>query len=323
MSVPWTPHASTNCARLHDEGIALQEQGSLQAAAEKFRLARELHPQFAFAHCNEGCCLFWMGEHDAAIECLRRGLALYHKDGKACLHLAMALIAKGSVKDAVDTAQRAVDSIHVGDSIQMRQDCEAVLSEAKELAQYTAPDGELPSVGLRFHVGDRVECRVSSGWQHGTVVRLWFAEPGWGYFPPYQVQLDSGKLIFARADKDVQIRASTTLQLLDDRELITQHPLTPSFDSLAPLGNIEAFGAGGGMAAPVLPVIPGLAPAAPAVPENPLSTVLSFNHVVTIDEFPHNINEDYEHIMLDIKLEWFVAPHHNVTTQLFCVNRYI
>ena len=77
------------------------------------------------------------------------------------------------------------------------------------------------------------------------------------------------------------------------------------------------------MAAPVLPVIPGLAPAAPAVPENPLSTVLSFNHVVTIDEFPHNINEDYEHIMLDIKLEWFVAPHHNVTTQLFCVNRYI
>jgi len=74
-----------------------------------------------------------------------------------------------------------------------------------------------------------------------------------------------------------------------------------SSTGLAALGNIGAFGAGGGMAAPVLPVIPGLAPSAPAVPENPPSTVLILNHMVTIDELRNE--EDYEDIMLDTKEE--------------------
>lgn len=75
-----------------------------------------------------------------------------------------------------------------------------------------------------------------------------------------------------------------------------------SSTGLAALGNIMPFGSGPGEM--VLPVIPGLAPAAPvapAVPENPPSTVLILNHMVTVDELRND--DDYEDIMLDTKEE--------------------
>ena len=62
--------------------------------------------------------------------------------------------------------------------------------------------------GLRFSVGQRVECRTSGGWSKGTVVALFYRQPDFppGFVAPYQVQLDKGMLIFAPEDQPALIR---------------------------------------------------------------------------------------------------------------------
>ena len=68
-----------------------------------------------------------------------------------------------------------------------------------------------PELGVA-HVsclGTRVECNVRrGGWRIGRVVKHWYWEPGMppGHFVPYQIELDSGCLIFARHDDDRMIR---------------------------------------------------------------------------------------------------------------------
>ena len=55
----------------------------------------------------------------------------------------------------------------------------------------------------------RVECNVRrGGWRKGRVVKHWYWEPGMppGHFMPYQIELESGCLIFARHDDDRSIR---------------------------------------------------------------------------------------------------------------------
>lgn len=60
---------------------------------------------------------------------------------------------------------------------------------------------------LRFAVGARVECNCGE-WKTGTVVKLWYKEPGWPpeKVVPYQVKIDNGPTIFAPADNDICIR---------------------------------------------------------------------------------------------------------------------
>merc|ERR1712146_680436 len=55
--------------------------------------------------------------------------------------------------------------------------------------------------GLRFKVGDRVECNTRDGWAAGTIVALGYKSPD-GSFNPYQIRLDSDTLIFAPMDDD-------------------------------------------------------------------------------------------------------------------------
>mmetsp|Transcript_30461 Transcript_30461/g.81946 ORF Transcript_30461/g.81946 Transcript_30461/m.81946 type:complete len:212 (+) Transcript_30461:81-716(+) len=73
------------------------------------------------------------------------------------------------------------------------------------------PDpGEPPEVDLRFNIDDRVECRIGpTKWAPGTVIKHWYREAGWatGHFAPYQIQLDTGKRIFAPKDVNEVIRA--------------------------------------------------------------------------------------------------------------------
>lgn len=67
--------------------------------------------------------------------------------------------------------------------------------------------------GLRFGVGDRVECRIGSdpvtGWGAGSVIKTVYREANWPeeVFAPYQVKLDDGRLIFAPHDLEQVIRA--------------------------------------------------------------------------------------------------------------------
>ena len=69
---------------------------------------------------------------------------------------------------------------------------------------------------LRFGVGDRVECNAGS-WMAGSVVALWYSEPGWptSRVAPYQVELDDGRLIYAPADAERLIRAEPGSMLAD------------------------------------------------------------------------------------------------------------
>mmetsp|Transcript_12279 Transcript_12279/g.23417 ORF Transcript_12279/g.23417 Transcript_12279/m.23417 type:complete len:206 (+) Transcript_12279:1243-1860(+) len=63
---------------------------------------------------------------------------------------------------------------------------------------------------LRFKVGDRVECCVAPDtWALGKVIQLKYRSPSWPpskRTAPYQIELDSGSLIFAPFDDDRVIR---------------------------------------------------------------------------------------------------------------------
>ena len=61
---------------------------------------------------------------------------------------------------------------------------------------------------LRFGIGDKVQCKTGAGWSKGTVVQLMWRGPGMppGMVAPYQVELESGDLIYAPHDDDQLIR---------------------------------------------------------------------------------------------------------------------
>jgi hypothetical protein len=67
---------------------------------------------------------------------------------------------------------------------------------------------------LRFQVGSKVSCRIGedpvTGWAPGTIVELWYREPGWparASPAPYKIKLDDGRHIFAPADVGEVIRS--------------------------------------------------------------------------------------------------------------------
>ncbi|KAL9185427.1 hypothetical protein ACHAXT_003204 [Thalassiosira profunda] len=43
-------------------------------------------------------------------------------------------------------------------------------------------------------------------WAHGTVVKLWWAEPGTTTVHPYQIRVDEGELVYALTDTDTIVR---------------------------------------------------------------------------------------------------------------------
>mmetsp|Transcript_11404 Transcript_11404/g.15800 ORF Transcript_11404/g.15800 Transcript_11404/m.15800 type:complete len:166 (-) Transcript_11404:365-862(-) len=73
-------------------------------------------------------------------------------------------------------------------------------------ARLTKNNTNMPK--LRFKRNQRVVCHMGSNqWSKGTVAKLW-AEQEKGYWVPYQVKLDDGKMIFAPTDNDMTIRAA-------------------------------------------------------------------------------------------------------------------
>ena len=72
----------------------------------------------------------------------------------------------------------------------------------------TAEMKEKKLKSLRFAIGDKVQCKTGAGWSKGTVVQLMWRGPGMppGMVAPYQVELESGDLIYAPHDDDQLIR---------------------------------------------------------------------------------------------------------------------
>lgn len=74
-----------------------------------------------------------------------------------------------------------------------------------------APKDETKQTGLRFKIGDRVECSMDDGYLPGTVIRLWHTGESsfeGDYAVPYQVELDDQSKIYAPIDEDCCIRLS-------------------------------------------------------------------------------------------------------------------
>ena len=76
--------------------------------------------------------------------------------------------------------------------------------------------GDIATTKLRFAVGTRVECSHIAGWELGTVVYHFYRQSSFpaGAFVPYQIQLDSGKQIYAPTDDDTVIRLSRKMNTI-------------------------------------------------------------------------------------------------------------
>ena len=102
-----------------------------------------------------------------------------------------------TLEDVERTARRVLGGAHP-----ITAGIERDLQEAREVLR----SRETP---LRFKVGSRVKCCVDEGrWASGTVIELWYTEDNFaqGFYAPYQVELDEGRLIFAPEDSDACIR---------------------------------------------------------------------------------------------------------------------
>ena len=89
----------------------------------------------------------------------------------------------------------------------------------------------MPHPPLRFQVGDPVKCRLPPGHPagacgQGTVIRLWYIEPGWDRAVPYQVRLHPlPYLVYASEDCPIFIVAADEDLPLDPYEwLFTTGP---------------------------------------------------------------------------------------------------
>ena len=103
----------------------------------------------------------------------------------------------------------------------IRKALDSCLATDEEMLQYEAiwsidesrladTNGEVTP--FRFAVGDKVECCLGEDdWEVGKVVKLYYRDPQWEpeRWMPYQIQLDSGDLIFAPADLDACIRSAS------------------------------------------------------------------------------------------------------------------
>ena len=83
---------------------------------------------------------------------------------------------------------------------------ENAASAGTEAKKETTP-AKIPT--FRFCVGQKVKCNCGNTWLNGKIVAILYREPHWpeGKYVPYQVQLDSGRLIYAPMDDDRLIQS--------------------------------------------------------------------------------------------------------------------
>jgi serine/threonine-protein kinase len=89
-------------------GIALADKGDLDAAIAAYRRAIALDLKYATVHNNLGIALADKGDLDAAIAAFRRAIALDRKDAPAHYNLGIALQRKGDVDGAIRAYRTAI-----------------------------------------------------------------------------------------------------------------------------------------------------------------------------------------------------------------------
>src|SRR5687767_360254 len=89
------------------DGAAAQQRGDFERAAEAYRRAIEIEPQFAEAHANLGAVLSRLGRYEEAVLSGERALAINPRLTGARLNLGLAHYRAGALPAAVE-AFRAV-----------------------------------------------------------------------------------------------------------------------------------------------------------------------------------------------------------------------
>jgi protein O-GlcNAc transferase len=88
-------------------GLAAQQQGELERAAEAYRRAIEAEPRYAEAHANLGAVLARLGRYDEAVACYERALRINPQLNAARLNLGLARYRAGALTAAVDAFKAA------------------------------------------------------------------------------------------------------------------------------------------------------------------------------------------------------------------------
>ncbi len=92
------------------EGAAAQQRGELERAAEAYRRAIALEPQFAAAYANLGAVLARAGRYEEAVAAYRRALAIDPKLTAARLNLGLAHYRAGMLSAAADAFRAVFDA---------------------------------------------------------------------------------------------------------------------------------------------------------------------------------------------------------------------
>ena len=88
-------------------GLAAQQQGNAQRAADAYRRAIEIDPDYAEAHANLGVVLARMGKYEEAVASYERALRINPRLNAARLNLGLAQYRAGLLPRAVQTIQAA------------------------------------------------------------------------------------------------------------------------------------------------------------------------------------------------------------------------
>ena len=115
------------------EGVAAQQRGELERAAEAYRRAITAEPEYAEAHANLGAVLARLGRYDEAVACYERALRLNPQLNAARLNLGLAHCRAGALTAAVEAFKAA----HAADPslLQARQLLGLVLVETGKDAE--------------------------------------------------------------------------------------------------------------------------------------------------------------------------------------------
>ena len=87
------------------QGAAAQQRGDLERAADAYRRAIEINPQFAEAHANLGAVLARLGQYKDAVLSYERALAINPRLTAARLNLGLAHYRAGALRAAAETLQ--------------------------------------------------------------------------------------------------------------------------------------------------------------------------------------------------------------------------
>src|SRR6266542_1453581 len=115
------------------DGVAAQQRGELERAAEAYRRAITAEPEYAEAHANLGAVLARLGRYDEAVACYERALRLNPQLNAARLNLGLAHYRAGALTAAVEAFKAA----HAADPslLQARQLLGLVLVETGKDAE--------------------------------------------------------------------------------------------------------------------------------------------------------------------------------------------